>query len=254
MHKVVISGLDTNSLPKLTAKESNELLEQIRKGNRMAKDKFVLANVRLVLAMVQRFGSRGSADDLFQVGMIGLMKAIEGFDPQFNVKFSTYAVPMIQGEIRRHLKEDTGIKVSRSLRDIAYKALKAKEIYETQHCHAPSVMEVAAEIDVPVGQVVHALDAVSDTVSLQEKVYSDGEDGMLLMEQLGDAKQTEERWTDRIAIDQAMRELPEKEKTVLWMRYYVGKTQTEISDSIGISQAQVSRLEKNAIGKLRAYL
>ncbi len=254
MHKVVINGLDTQSLPRLNAQQSNDLLDKIRQGDKQAKDTFVFANVRLVLSIVQRFRNKGNSDDLFQVGMIGLLKAIDGFDPKYNVRFSTYAVPMIQGEIRRFVKESTGIKVSRNLRDIAYKALRAKEIMETGSDHAPSVMEVAQEIDIPIREVAMALEAVSETISLQESVYKDGEDSLMLMEQLGDPRQSEEHWSDKIALTQAVATLPDKEREVLHLRYYVGKTQTEISRAIGISQAQVSRLEKNAIGKLRESL
>ena len=182
------------------------------------------------------------------------MKAIDGFDPKFNVRFSTYAVPMISGEMRRFIKDSTGIKVSRSMRDTAYKALKAKEEYELRHSMSPTMLEIAQEIDVPLRDVVCALDAVSETVSLQECVYSDGEDGLLLMEQLGDTKQTEENWSTDLALREAIAELPEREKEVLKLRYYVGKTQMEISQKIGISQAQVSRLEKNALSKIKECL
>ncbi len=182
------------------------------------------------------------------------MKAIDGFDPKFNVRFSTYAVPMISGEMRRFIKDGTGIKVSRSMRDTAYKALKAKEEYELKHSTSPTMLEIAAEIDVPLRDVVCALDAVSETVSLQECVYSDGEDGLLLMEQIGDSKQNEENWSTNLALRDAIAQLPDREKEVLKLRYYVGKTQMEISRKIGISQAQVSRLEKNALGKIKECL
>lgn len=254
MHKIVINGLNTQTLPRLSSAEGNALLKQIRAGNREAKDTFVFANVRLVLSIVQRFRNKGNSEDLFQVGMIGLMKAIDGFDPSFNVRFSTYAVPMIQGEIRRFVKESSGIKVSRNLRDIAYKALHAREQMENRSGQAPSMLEVAAEIDVPIRDVAMALDAVSDTVSLQESVYRDEDDCVSIMEQLSDTTQSEEKWADSIALDQAVRALPEREREVLHMRYFTGKTQTEISRAIGISQAQVSRLEKNAIERLRACL
>ncbi len=254
MRKVVINGIDTKSLPKLTQCECVELLAKTKQGDKDAKDKLVIANLRLVLSMVQRFSSRANSDDLFQVGVVGLMKAIDGFDPKFNVRFSTYAVPMITGEIRRFIKDGTGIKVSRSMRDVAYKALKAKEMYELENSTAPTMMEIAEEIDVPLRDVVCALDAVSETVSLQERVYSDGDDGMLLMEQIGDSKQSEEIWSTDIAIREAIKNLPDRERQVLNLRYYVGKTQMEISKSIGISQAQVSRLEKNALGKIKECL
>lgn len=254
MRKVVINGIDTSSLPKLTQEEISELLLKAKEGDKEAKDKLVIANLRLVLSMVQRFSSRANGDDLFQVGVVGLMKAIEGFDSKFNVRFSTYAVPMINGEIRRFIKESTGIKVSRSMRDVAYKALKAKENFELKNSTLPTMLEIAEEIDVPLKDVVCALDAVSDTISLQECVFSDGDEGLLLMEQIGDDRQNEELWSTNLAIRQAIANLPDKEKEVLKLRYYVGRTQMEISKNIGISQAQVSRLEKNALSKIKECL
>lgn len=254
MRKVVINGIDTRSLPKLKPKECEELLELVKKGDKEAKDKLVVANIRLVLSIVQRFSNRAGSDDLFQSGMIGLMKAIDGFDSKFNVRFSTYAVPMISGEIRRFIKDSTGIKVSRSMRDTAYKALKAKEMLELKNSTSPTMLEIASEIDIPLKEVVCALDAVSETVSLQECVYNDGEDGLLLMEQIADSTQNEETWSTSLALREGIKSLPEREKSVLAMRYYLGKTQTEISKSMGISQAQVSRLEKNALGKIKECL
>lgn len=254
MHKVVINGIDTHSLPKLKSKECEELLLLVKKGDKEAKDKLVVANIRLVLSIVQRFSNRAGSDDLFQSGMVGLMKAIDGFDSKFNVRFSTYAVPMISGEIRRFIKDSTGIKVSRSMRDTAYKALKAKEQLELKNSTSPTMLEIACEIDLPVREVVCALDAVSETVSLQECVYNDGEDGLLLMEQIADGTQNEETWSTSLALREGIRSLPDREKSVLTMRYYLGKTQTEISESLGISQAQVSRLEKNALGKIKECL
>lgn len=254
MHKVVINGIDTRSLPKLSSKECDELLLRVKKGDKEAKDKLVVANIRLVLSIVQRFSNRAGSDDLFQSGMVGLMKAIDGFDSKFNVRFSTYAVPMISGEIRRFIKDSTGIKVSRSMRDTAYKALKAKECLELKNSTSPTMLEIAAEIDTPLREVVCALDAVSETVSLQECVYNDGEDGLLLMEQIADRTQNEETWATSLALREAIKDLPDREKSVLTMRYYLGRTQMEISDSMGISQAQVSRLEKNALGKIRECL
>ncbi len=254
VRKVVINGIDTRSLPKLTQSECLDLLKRVKEGDKEAKDALVIANLRLVLSMVQRFSSRANSDDLFQVGVVGLLKAIDGFDAKFNVRFSTYAVPMITGEIRRFIKDGTGIKVSRSMRDVAYQALKAKEKFELVNSTSPTMLEIAEEIDVPLKDVVCALDAVSETVSLQESVYSDGEDSLLLMEQLGDSKQSEEIWSTNLAIREAVASLPEKEKEVLNLRYYVGKTQMEISKNIGISQAQVSRLEKNALKRIKEFL
>lgn len=251
MHKVVINGIDTHSLPKLKQKECEDLLIKAKQGDKDAKDKLVIANIRLVLSIVQRFSNRANSDDLFQSGMVGLMKAIDGFDSKFNVRFSTYAVPMISGEIRRFIKDNTGIKVSRSMRDTAYKALKAKELLELKNATSPTMLEIAEEIDIPLKEVVCALDAVSETVSLQECVYNDGEDGLLLMEQIADNSQNEEVWSTSLALREGIKALPQREKDVLTMRYYSGKTQMEISQSLGISQAQVSRLEKNALSKIK---
>lgn len=254
MHKVVINGIDTHNLPKINAKECEELLKKTKEGDKIAKEKLVMANIRLVLSLVQRYAGRANSDDLFQTGMVGLMKAIDGFDCKFNVRFSTYAVPMITGEIRRFIKDSTGIKVSRSMRDTAYKALRAKEMLELRNSTSPTMLEIAEEIDLPLRDVVCALDAVSDTISLQECVYNDGEDGLLLMEQISDNRQNEENWSTKLALREAIKNLPDREMQVLKMRYYLGKTQIEISKAIGISQAQVSRLEKNALSKIKECL
>ena len=254
VHKVVICGVDTNTLPKLTKEQSESLMKRAKSGDKSARDALVEANIRLVLSVVQRFNNKGNSDDLFQVGMVGLLKAIDNFDDKFNVRFSTYAVPMIIGEIRRFLKDGTGIKVSRSMRDTAYKVFMAKEEIERTRQVTPTAVEIAEEIDLPIKEVVCALDAVSEPVYLQEPVFNDGEEGMVLEEQIGDGKNTEERWTDKICISDAIADLPEKERKVLVLRYFYGKTQVEISKQINISQAQVSRLEKNALAKMKAYL
>lgn len=254
MHKVVICGVDTNALPRLDKKQCDALIAKAAAGDKEARDKLVNANIRLVLSVVQRFNNKGNSDDLFQVGMVGLLKAVDNFDSSFNVRFSTYAVPMIIGEIRRFLKDSSGIKVSRSLRDTAYKVLKAKEKIERDRQIVPSATEIAAEIDLPVKEVVCALDAVSEPVYLQDPVFSDGDDSMSLEEQIGDDKCTEDRWIDKISISSAIKSLPEKERKVLLLRYYYGKTQTEISKIVSVSQAQVSRLEKNALEKVKAFL
>ena len=253
MHKVNIQNLNTQTLPKLSSAEAEELLKAIKEGDQAAHEKFVLANIRLVLSVVQRFGNKADSDDLFQGGMIGLLKAIDNFDASFNVRFSTYAVPMVIGEIRRFLKDGTSIKVSRSMRDIAYKTLKAKEEMSVG-TREPSLMEVAAEIDVPYRDVVTALDAVSEPVSLQECVYSDNEDNLYLMDQISDKKCSEDNWINDISIKQALADLPSREKTIIMLRYYLGKTQVEISSIMGISQAQVSRLEKSALAFMRYYI
>lgn len=254
MHKVMICGYDTSRLPKITSKECDELLKEVKEGNEEAKEKLIMSNLRLVLSVVQRFNGKGNSDDLFQVGCVGLIKAVDNFNPEYNVRFSTYAVPMIIGEIRRFLKDSSSIKVSRSLRDIAYKALKAKETMETCRERTPSIMEIAEEIDVPVSDVACALDAVSEPRSIYESVYNDGDDTMMLMEQLSDNTDMDELWSESILIRDSIKLLPEKERRVLTMRYYIGKTQMEISEAIGISQAQVSRLEKNALNRLREMI
>ena len=254
MHKVTISGIDTSSLPKLSAAKSRELLDRIGEGDEEARELFLRANMRLVLSVVGRFSaSRESADDLFQAGMVGMMKALNNFDRTLGMRFSTYAVPMIIGEIRRYLRDRTGVKVPRSMRDTAYKALKAREKLVENRMEDPALTEIAAEIGADMRQVACALDAVSEPVYLQEPVYNDGEEGMVLEEQIGDGKNTEERWTDKICLSDAIADLPEKERKVLILRYYYGKTQTEISKQVNISQAQVSRLEKNALSKMKAY-
>ncbi len=257
MRKVEIIGVDTSLLPKLSGEESRRYLEEIKKGDDEKKKEFITANLRLVLSIVQRFGGneKNDSDDLFQIGCIGLLKALNNFDTSQNVRFSTYAVPMIIGEIRRYIRESTGIKVSRTQRDIAYKALSARERMMRDGADSCACMtEIAREIDVPVSEIACALDAVSEPVSYFEPVFSDGEDGMMLMEQLADQKNTDERWTENLALNDALARVTEREKEILYLRYYIGKTQVEISEMVGISQAQVSRLEKSAIATIRSYL
>lgn len=251
-HKVTICGVDTNSLPKLGREETRKLLILTKQGDENARERLAMGNVRLVLSVVQRFRNKNNSDDLFQVGMVGLMKAVENFDTRFDVAFSTYAVPMIIGEIRRFQKDSSGIKVSRSMRDIAYKALHAKEILEGELNKVPSAAEIAKEIDVPIKEVVCALDAVSEPVYLQDNVFGDSDDGVSLEDRLGDVKNTSENWNDLICLKEAIGELPDKERNIIYMRYYLGKTQTEISKEIAISQAQVSRLEKTALERIKA--
>ena len=253
MNKVNLCNLDTARLPRLTNEECERLLEKSAAGDKEARETLVMANIRLVLSLVQRFKGKANNDDLFQVGIVGLMKAIDGFNPAFNVRFSTYAVPMIVGEIRRFVKEGTSIKVSRSMRDIAYKTLKAREEMSVGRSE-PSLMEVAAEIDVPYRDVVTALDAVSEPISLQECVYGEGDDSVSLLEQLGDKRCCEDRWIDDISIKTALDELPEREKRIITLRYFKGRTQTEISEIMGISQAQVSRLEKSALAYIKEFV
>ena len=247
-NKVIIAGINTATLPKLTNKDIEDLMKRVKKGDEFAKDAFVVANLRLVLSVVQRFGGKGDkADDMFQVGCVGLMKAIDNFDDSLGVKFSTYAVPMIIGEIRRFLRDNNSVRVSRSLRDIAYKALKAKEELSQNSFKEPSLDDVANYLDVPVKTVTFALDAISETVSLSEPISSDGGDSMELMDQLKNLKDCDDSLYERIALKEAIRLLSPRERQILLLRYYVGKTQMEVSEEVGISQAQVSRLEKSAL-------
>lgn len=255
MNRVCVTGVDTSSLPKLTTKESNELLKKISKGDEDARELFIKANMRLVLSLVGRFPrAQENADDMFQVGMVGLIKALNNFDCSLGVCFSTYAVPMIIGEIKRCLRDRTGVKVPRSLRDTAYKALKAREYLE-EGDHQPELVEIAEEIGISLKDVACALDAVSDTVSFYDPVFGDDDgEGMLLLDQIADQKENSDRWSEQIALCEALKTVPERELKVVKLRYYEGKTQVEISAITGISQAQVSRLEKSAIERLRKNL
>ena len=251
MQKVEICGVDTSGLPKLTAKESEELMLRLKNGDKQARDKFIIGNMRLVLSLVKRFRIKNlGADDVFQAGCVGLIKAIDGFDIRVGVKFSTYAVPMIIGEIKRYLRDGNSLRVSRSIRDMAYRVLKAREEIESRDEEA-TIEKIAKELQVAEREVVYALDAISDPVSLYEPVYNKSGDTLLLMDQLADVKNTDEIWTEHVALSEAMQKLGERERKILFLRYYEGKTQTEISEEVGISQAQVSRLEKNALQNIR---
>lgn len=253
--KVCIAGVDTAKLPKLSSDDMAELMMRLKNGDQMARERFVVANLRLVLSVVHRFGARGDRmDDMFQVGCVGLMKAIDNFDSTLNVKFSTYAVPMIVGEIRRYLRDNNSVRVSRSLRDIAYKALQAKEELSKKNFKEPTLEEIALHIEVPVRSVTFALDAISDTISLNEPVYTDGTDTLNLLDQIADTKNTDENMEEDLAIKDALKVLGKREREILNMRYYVGKTQTEVSQEIGISQAQVSRIEKSALKVIHEFL
>ena len=253
--KVCIAGVDTAKLPKLTNEDMENLMRALKAGDNRARERFVVANLRLVLSVVHRFGGRGDkADDMFQVGCVGLMKAIDNFDSSLNVRFSTYAVPMIIGEIRRYLRDNNSVRVSRSLRDIAYKALQAKEELSKKSFKEPTIEEIALFIDVPAKSVTFALDAISDTVSLNEPVYTDGADSLHLLDQIADTKNTDENMHEELSIKDAIKTLSPREREILNMRYYIGKTQTEVSSEIGISQAQVSRLEKNALKVIHEFL
>ena len=253
--KVSIAGVDTTKLPKLKSSDMLDLMEKIKRGDQRAREYFIVANLRLVLSVVHRFGSKGDrADDMFQVGCVGLMKAIDNFDESLNVKFSTYAVPMIVGEIKRYLRDNTTVRVSRSLRDIAYKALSVKDMLAKKSAEEPTIEEIAREMELSPKIVTFALDAISETVSLSDPIYNDGTETIELLDQIADTKHTDDNMYENISIKDAIKVLPAREKEILLMRYYVGKTQTEVSEEIGISQAQVSRLEKSALKILKNFL
>ena len=254
-NKVEICGVYTSSLPLLSNEEKEALFEKIEQGDNNAREQYIKGNLRLVLSIIQRFSSSGeNADDLFQVGCIGLMKAVDNFDDTLMVKFSTYAVPMIIGEIRRYLRDYNSIRVSRSLRDIAYKAIYAKENYIRQNLKEPTMEEIAKEIGIEKEMIVYALDAIQSPVSLYEPVYSEGGDTLYVMDQISDRKNKEEHWLENLSLKEAMNRLGSRERHIIEMRFYEGKTQMEVADEIGISQAQVSRLEKNALKTMRNYL
>ncbi len=255
MNKVEICGVNTATLPTLSKKEKDELLIKIKSGNNDAREKFVQGNLRLVLSVIQRFSGRGeNPDDLFQVGCIGLIKAIDNFDLSQNVQFSTYAVPMIIGEIRRYLRDNNSIRVSRSLRDTAYKALRAKEELTAKTGREPTINEIAKLIDMSKEDVVLALDSIQDPVSLYEPVYSDGADAIYVMDQVSDDKNTDENWLEEIALKEALTRLCNREKKILNLRFFKGRTQMEVAKELGISQAQVSRLEKSALTHMKNHI
>lgn len=250
--KVEICGVNTARLKVLSQKEMDELLLKAKDGDKQARERLIEGNLRLVLSVIQRFEKRGEcADDLFQVGCIGLIKAISNFDPTKQVRFSTYGVPMIAGEVRRYLRDNSTIRVSRSLRDVAYRVLQCKEAMITRMGREPSMEEIAKELELTQGEVSEALDAVCAPVSLYDPVYSDGGDPLTVMDQVRDTKNTEGSWMEHIALKEAFRALGDREKQILSMRFYDGKTQMEVAGLVGISQAQVSRLEKNAISAMR---
>lgn len=250
-NKVVICGVDTSKLPRLTNEESKALLIEIKNGNTDAKSKFIMANIRLVLSIIRRFpNAKVAMDDLFQAGTVGLIKATDNFDMKFGVMFSTYAVPMILGEIKRLIRTNNSLRVSRSIRDTAYQVLKTRgELEKKDIVATPDV--IAKELNILEREVVYALDAISDPVSLYEPVYSKDGEELLLMDQISDECNSDEKWTENVALHTAVERLNERERKILYMRYYEGKTQTEISTAIGLSQAQVSRLEKNALKVLK---
>ncbi len=255
INKVEICGVNTSKLPVLSRQEKKELFVKIKNGDTKAREKFVQGNLRLVLSVIQRFNNRGeNIDDLFQVGCIGLIKAIDNFNLELEVQFSTYAVPMIIGEVRRYLRDNNSIRVSRSLKDIAYKALYVKEKLINENSKEPTITEIAKELDLPKEEVVFALDAISDPVSLFEPIYHDGGEAIYVMDQVKDDKNNDDNWLESIALNEAMKKLGEREKYILNLRFYQGRTQMEVADEIGISQAQVSRLEKNALKHMRKYI
>lgn len=255
LNKVEICGVNTSKLPVLTNEQKKELFERMHNGDPNAREEFIKGNLRLVLSVIQRFNNRGEyVDDLFQVGCIGLIKAIDNFDVTQNVKFSTYAVPMIIGEIRRYLRDNNSIRVSRSLRDIAYKALQAKERLTNKNSKEPTITEIAEELKMPKEEIVFALDAIQDPISLFEPVYHDGGDAIYVMDQVSDEKNHDESWLENIALREAMRKLNDREKLILTLRFFEGRTQMEVAEEIGISQAQVSRLEKTALSHMRKYV
>lgn len=253
-NKVEICGVNTSKLTVLTEAEKEELLKRVKDGDKKARDELINGNLRLVLSVIQRFTSRGeNPDDLFQVGCIGLIKSIDNFDTSHNVKFSTYAVPMIIGEIRRYLRDNNSVRVSRSMRDTAYRAMLAKERIMAKKQQEPTIEEIAKELDIPKAEVVMALESVVEPISLDEPVYSDSGDTIFVMDQLGDSND-DNNWIDEIALKEAIVNLSDREKKILTLRFLNGKTQIEVANEIGISQAQVSRLEKWALHRVKNNL
>ena len=254
-NKVEICGIDTSKLKLMSEDKKLELLIKSQSGDMKAREELIVGNLRLVLSIIQRFNnSSENVDDLFQIGCIGLIKALDNFNRNLNVKFSTYAVPMIIGEIRRYLRDNNSIRVSRSLRDTAYKAIYAKESLMKKSQREPTLCEIAAEIGIDKESIVAALDAIQSPVSLYEPVYNDGGDTLYVMDQISDKKNREDNWIEEITLNEAIRRLPDREKNIIDLRFFKGKTQMEVADEVGISQAQVSRLEKNALKSMKNYL
>ena len=254
INKVEICGVNTAKLPVLTNKEKDELFIKIKSGDEEARNIFINGNLRLVLSIIQRFYGRGeNADDLFQIGCIGLIKAIDNFDLSQGVQFSTYAVPFIIGEIRRYLRDNNSIRVSRSIRDLAYKALQFKEKYNKENGKEPTIEQIAKELGVEKEEIALSFDAIQDPVSLQEPIYNDGSESIFIMDQVKDTKNSDENWAENMTINEALKKLGEKEKNIIVKRYFDGRTQMEVADESGISQAQVSRLEKNALDHMKRY-
>jgi RNA polymerase sporulation-specific sigma factor len=251
-NKVEICGVNTSKLPLLGKKEKEELFVKIKAGDEEARETFIKGNLRLVLSIIQRFYGRGeTADDLFQIGCVGLIKAIDNFDLTQNVQFSTYAVPMIIGEVKRYLRDNNSIRVSRSIRDLAYKAIQFKEKYTKEKGKEPNIDQIAKELGVSREEITLSFDAIQDPISLQEPIYNDGTDNIYIIDQIKDNKNTDELWAENMTIAGALERLNDKEKTIVVKRFFNGRTQMEVADEIGISQAQVSRLEKDAINRIR---
>lgn len=251
-NKVEICGVNTSKLPLLSNKEQKELLVKIKNGDEEARNTFINGNLRLVLSVIQRFYGRGEkADDLFQVGCVGLIKAIDNFDINQDVQFSTYGVPMIIGEIKRYLRDNNSIRVSRSVRDLAYKTMQFKEKYTKEHGKEPTIDIIAKKLEIPKEEITYSLDAIQSPISLQEPVYSEGAENIYIMDQVKDTKNTDESWIEDMTIKQIMKKLNDKEKMIINKRFFEDRTQMEVADEIGISQAQVSRLEKNAIEHIK---
>ena len=255
LNKVEICGVNTSKLPVLKAEEKTDLFRRIKEGDAQARELYIKGNLRLVLSVIRRFqNSNENPDDLFQIGCIGLIKAIDNFDTSLQVRFSTYAVPMIIGEVRRYLRDYNSIRVSRSLRDIAYKAIYTREAYMKQNLREPTINEISEEIGIEKEMIVYAMDAIQSPVSLFEPVYSEGGDTLYVMDQISDKKNREDRWIEDLSLREAMNHLVERERHIIQLRFYEGKTQTEVAKEVGISQAQVSRLEKGALKSMRNYL
>ena len=253
--KVEICGVNTSKLPLLTAEEKNLLFQKIKDGDTKARETYIEGNLRLVLSVIKRFSSSNeNVDDLFQIGCVGLIKAIDNFDLSLNVKFSTYAVPMIIGEIRRFLRDSSSLRVSRSLKDTAYKALSTREALTKKNAKEPTIEEIASEIGISKEEIAYAMDAIQSPMSLYEPVFTDGGDTLYVMDQISDKKNKEDTWLEHLSLSEALSKLGPREKEVITLRFFEGKTQMEVAAIIGISQAQVSRLEKNALRVMRNYL
>ena len=254
-YKVEICGVNTSKLPILKNEENEELFKRVQAGDEKAKEEFIYSNLRLVLSVIKKFANRGeNIDDIFQVGVIGLIKAINNFDVNQGVKLSTYAVPMIIGEIRRYLRDYNSIRVSRALRDTAYKALQTKEMLINKNCKEPTIEEIAKELNMEKEEIILALDAIQEPISLFEPVYNDGADSIFVMDQVKDDKNNDNLWVENISLNEAMKKLNEREKYIINLRFFEGKTQMEVAEEINISQAQVSRLEKSALKNMRKYM